>query len=150
MVCIELKENKMQTAYINKENIVIYIAPTDADKIQPNSKGKLLFTEGGYDATTMKYTHVLGKGEEVRAVSGDGLAMGDVYKDPVVEVVVETPKERSLKEAIANKQAELADIRQQVLNAQADEDEALLAVLRPKRDAIKSELEILLKEESGA
>ena len=140
----------MRIAYINKENIVVYIAPTKADEIQPNSKGKLLFTEGVYDANTMKYTHVLGKGEEVRAVNGEGLAIGDEYKEPVAEVVVETPKERSLKEAITAKQLELADIRQQVLNAQADEDEALLAVLRPKRDVLKAELEILLKEESGA
>ena len=133
-------------AYINSTGIVVWIAPTDADKIQPNSKGKLLFTEGEYDSKTMKYTHVLGKGEEVRAVNGEGLAIGDKYKEPITEVVVETPKERSLKEAIATKQAELANIRQQVLNAQADEDEDLLTTLRPKRDVLKAELEILEKE----
>ncbi|MGL5253808.1 MAG: hypothetical protein ACRC9L_02120 [Brevinema sp.] len=133
-------------AYINKHNIVVYIAPTKADEIQANSKGKLLFTEGEYDSKTMKYAHVFGKGEEVRAVNSDSLAIGDEYMPPSTNIVEENPKDRSLKEAITAKKAELAEIRQQILKAQADEDEALIAKLRPKRDTLKAELDTLNNE----
>ncbi|MGL5721247.1 MAG: hypothetical protein ACRCY4_02445 [Brevinema sp.] len=140
------------TAYINKDNVVVYIAYFDEDKIPPNSKGKLLFTAGEYDPTTMKYKHVLGEveattAEEVRiAPNAEGLAIGDVWVEQIQVPIEETPKERSLKEAISSKQAELEEIRKQILTAQADEDDSLLAVLRPKRDVLKSELIVLEKE----
>lgn len=48
--------------------------------------------------------------------------------------------EKSLQSLINEKKAELQTIRQQILDAQADEDETLLAELRPKRDLLKNEI----------
>lgn len=48
--------------------------------------------------------------------------------------------EKSLQTLIDEKKAELQNIRRQILDAQADEDETLLAELRPKRDQLRNEI----------
>lgn len=51
--------------------------------------------------------------------------------------------ERSLHSFIEEKKAELQTVRQQILDAQADEDEAPLAELRVKRDSLKQDIQNL-------
>lgn len=161
----------MRTAYINKENRVVYIAAFEEDKIQADGKGKLRFGGSVYDAETGKWNHTLGVAaartaevssaqdvqrstEEVFAVDGAGLGLGDTYK-PMDGAGMDadataSPEQKTLQEAIASKRVELAEVRKQVLDAQADEDEALLADLRPQRDRLKKELEVLEAEAKNA
>lgn len=96
----------MRTAYINKENRVVYIAAFEEDKIIPNGKGKLLF--GGSQWDGEKYIHSLGSGEEVFAVDGSGLGLGDVYT-PLAE-----PTPPALEEQISQKEAELKALEKQL------------------------------------
>lgn len=48
--------------------------------------------------------------------------------------------EKSLQTLIDEKKVELQIIRQQILDAQADEEQALLEELRPKRDRLRNEI----------
>lgn len=50
---------------------------------------------------------------------------------------------KTVSELLFEKKAELQTVRQQILDAQADEDETLLVELRPKRDQLKKEIQNL-------
>lgn len=64
---------------------------------------------------------------------------------PVIENTSNSAGEtkKSLQTLINEKKAELQTIRQQILDAQADEDDTLLAELRLKRDNLKQDIQNL-------
>lgn len=61
---------------------------------------------------------------------------------PVIENISNSDgqPEKSLQSLIDKKRARLQAIRQQILDAQADEDQGLLEELRPKRDRLRNEI----------
>lgn len=64
-------------------------------------------------------------------------------KPVTVKIINNEDSEKTVSELLFEKKAELQIIRQQILDAQADEDETLLAELRPKRDNLKNEIQNL-------
>lgn len=64
---------------------------------------------------------------------------------PVIENTINSSgqSEKSLQSLIDEKKAELQAVRQQILDAQADEDDTLLAELRLKRDSLKQDIQNL-------
>lgn len=61
-------------------------------------------------------------------------------KDSTLKPITLKIKPPDPQQVLQEKKGELQKIRQQILDAQADEDETLLAELRPKRDQLKSEI----------
>lgn len=61
---------------------------------------------------------------------------------PVIENISNSAgeTEKSLQTLIDEKKAKLQAVRQQILDAQADEEHALLEELRPKRDRLRNEI----------
>ncbi|SFB93731.1 hypothetical protein SAMN02745150_01384, partial [Brevinema andersonii] len=64
---------------------------------------------------------------------------------PIIEHISNGSRttEKSLQTLIDEKKTELQDIRKQILDAQADEEHALLPELRSKRDNLKNEIQNL-------
>lgn len=84
--------------------------------------------------------------EEYRA----DLSQEPAFRTFVVPVIENTTNsseetEKSLQTLIDEKKAELQNIRRQILDAQADEEQALLEELRPKRDRLRNEISNLEK-----
>lgn len=60
-----------------------------------------------------------------------------------VKIFNNADSQKTVSELLFEKKAELQIIRQQILDAQADEDQGLLEELRPKRDRLRNEIQNL-------
>ena len=136
-----------RTAYINKNNEVVYIAAFAEDKIQ-KAGGKLLFGGSEYLPEEKRWVHKLGqdagaKAEEVFAVDGSSLSVGDTYTPPPPE---EPAVEDKKALALAEKRKSLDELRTQIMIEKANEEEGWeerAAKLKTLRDALIIEIEAL-------
>lgn len=66
-----------------------------------------------------------------------------VLKPIIVNILDNPDSQKTVSELLSEKKAKLQAIRQQILDAQADEEHALLPELRSKRDNLKNEIQNL-------
>ena len=101
--------------------------------------------EGSLHATVLKhYTkadqHIFENQENLNLIDPE---IKSSLKRINVKILDNHDSQKTISELLSEKKAKLQNIRQQILDAQADEDETLLAELRPKRDQLKNEIQNL-------
>lgn len=102
-------------------------------------------SEGALHATVLKqYT----KADQYLFENQENLNLIDpetktVLKPIIVNILDNPDSQKTVSELLFEKKAELQAVRQQILDAQADEEHTLLPELRSKRDNLKNEIQNL-------